>query len=320
VSEVGRESDTRRRFFGQPRLDVALAALASRQHGVLVLNQLISLGLSARAVQHRATCGRLHRVHHGVYSLAPPELLGREGRWMAAVLAVGPAAVLSHRKAAALHGLLSCNRPNVEVTVPGRAGRTHPGIDVHRSKTLTPADCAVVNDIRCTTVARTLLDLADVIDRRRLERAFDQAEVLEVFDLRAIQDPLARNPTRPAGREVTGVLEEHYIGSTPTESQIEEGFLALCRRFGLPQPEVQRWLILPDGGPAIRADFLWREQRVVVETDGDRYHGTAQRLRRDARKDQRLTVYGFKPIRTGWRQIFYRPAELASTLRALLFR
>lgn len=238
---------------------------------------------------------------------------------MAAVLAAGPGAVLSHRKAAALHGLLSCHRANVEVTVPGRLGRTHPGIDVHRSKTLTGDDCTVVNNIPCTTVARTLLDLADVSDRRRLERAFDQAEVLEVFDLHAIQDQLARNSTRSAACKATAVLEEHYIGSTPAESELEEGFLALCRTFGLPQPEVQQWLSLPDGGPPIRADFLWREQRVVVETDGEKYHGTAQRSRKDARNDQRLTVHGFRPIRTGWRQIFYRPAELDATLRGLLF-
>ncbi len=87
----------------------------------------------------------------------------------------------------------------------------------------------------------------------------------------------------------------------------------------MPEPELQQWLVLPDGGPPIRADFLWRKQRVVVETDGDKYHRTAQRLRNDARRDQRLTVHGFKPIRTGWRQIFYRPAELEATARALLF-
>jgi predicted transcriptional regulator of viral defense system len=319
VSEAGRETLTQRPFLDQPRWDGAIAELATEQHGVIALNQLRDIGLATATVRHRARRGRLHRIHRGVYSVAPQNLLARKGHWMAAVLAAGPGAVLSHRKAAALHGLLNCNRANVEVTVSGRAPRTHPGIDIHRSKTLIAADCALVNNIPCTTVARTLLDLADVIDRRRLERAFDQAEVEEVLDMRAIDDQLRRNPSRPAASKVRALLEEHYIGSTPTESEIEEGFLALCRRFGLPQPEVQQWLYLPDGGPPIRADFLWREQRVVVETDGDKYHGTAQRSRRDARKDQRLTVHGFRPIRTGWRQIFYRPAELGATLKVLLF-
>jgi hypothetical protein len=114
------------------------------------------------------------------------------------------------------------------------------------------------------------------------------------------------------------VLEEHYIGSTPTESELEEGFLALCRRAGLPLPEVQQWLILPDGGPPIRADFLWREQRLVVEVDGMKYHGTQQATKHDARRDQRLIVHGYRPIRTGWRQVFFYPEELEATLRALV--
>jgi hypothetical protein len=116
-----------------------------------------------------------------------------------------------------------------------------------------------------------------VVDRRRLERAFDQAEVLEVFDLRAIQDQLVRNPTRPAARKVASVLEEHYVGSTPTESQIEEGFLALCRRFRLPLPEVQQWLLLADGGPPVRADFLWRDSaswsRPTATSSTERHSG-----------------------------------------------
>jgi hypothetical protein len=299
-------------------LDGAIAALATRQQGAFTLDQLTDLGLSPRAVQHRAARGSLHRVYRGVYSLAPPKLLTREGWWMAAVLAAGPGAVLSHRNAAVLHGLLSSNRAKVEVTVASRTARIHPGIDLRRSTTLIEADITVVNNIPCTTVARTLFDLADVIDRRRHERAFDQAEVEEVLDMRAIEDQLRRNPTRPAAGMVRRLLEEHYIGSTPTESEIEEGFLSLCRRFRLPQPEVQQWLHLPDGGSPIRVDFLWRQEGVVVETDGEKYHGTRQALRRDARKDQRLIVHGFKPIRTGWRQIFRRPAELAATIKALL--
>jgi hypothetical protein len=237
---------------------------------------------------------------------------------MAAALAAGPEAFISHRTGAALHEMLSTARANIDVTVAGRSNRARSGIDIHRSTTLTEADITVVNNIPCTTIARTLLDLAGVIDSRRLERAFDQAEILQVLDMRAIEDQLDRNATRPAARKVRALLKEHYIGSTPTESELEEGFLALCRRAGLPEPEVQQWLCLPDGGPPIRVDFLWPEQRVVVETDGDKYHRTRQAVRRDARKDQRLTVHGFKPMRTGWRQIFRRPKELEATLRRIV--
>ncbi|MBV9167471.1 MAG: type IV toxin-antitoxin system AbiEi family antitoxin domain-containing protein [Solirubrobacterales bacterium] len=318
MAEAGRISDNICRSFAQPAFDAAIACLAARQHGVVGLNQLCELGLSARAIQHRARVGRLHRIYPGVYSLVPASLLKREGRWMAAALAGGPGAVVSHRTAAALNELMRTERTKIDVTILGRTGRKHPGLDIHRSTTLTAADTTNVNGIPCTTVARTLFDLGEVIDGRRLERAFDQAEILEILDMRAIEDQVCRNATRPAAQRVKRVLEAHYIGSTPTESEIEEAFLALCRRARLPQPEVQQWLHLPDGGPPIRADFLWRHQRVVVETDGDRYHGTHQAARRDARRDQRLTVHRFKPIRTGWRQIFYRPAELEATLRALV--
>ncbi len=318
MAEAGRKTRPYGPFFSQPSADAAVAELAARQHGVFTLTQLCELGVSTNAVRKRSARGRLHRVHAGVYSIAPTRLLTREGWWMAAVLAAGPGAVLSHRKAATLHGLLTCNRTNIEVTVPGRVIRARSGIDFHRSTTLTDVDRTVVNDIPCTTVARTLLDLGEVVPRRRLERAFDQAEIEGLLDMRAIEDQLRRNPTRPGAHHVRALLAEHYVGSTATESEIEEAFLALCRRARLPKPQVQHWLILPDGGPPIRADFYWPEQRVVVETDGEKYHGTRQATRRDARKDQRLIAHGFKPLRTGARQILYRPAELEATLRSLL--
>ncbi len=173
------------------------------------LEHLDALGLTGAAVRHRARTARLHRVHRGVYSLVPPKLLTREGRYLAAVLACGPGAVLSHRSAAALHGLRDWGHTMIEVTVPGRSNRHHDGILVHRSTTLTDKDVTVENRIPCTTVARTQLDLAEVVTRRQLERAFDQAEVMEVFDVRALNDQIERNPTRPAAKIVRSVLEEH---------------------------------------------------------------------------------------------------------------
>lgn len=237
---------------------------------------------------------------------------------MAAALAIGPEAVVSHRTAALLHGLMDYNGSKTEVTIPGCHSRRRGQLVIHSSTNITPADITLEDNIPCTSVARTLLDLADVLGRRRLERAFDQADVMGAFDLLAIEDQIERNATRPAARKVTALLDEHYIGSTPTESELEEAFLALCGRIDVPPPEVQQWIVLPDGGEPIRADFLWREQRVVVETDGDRYHRTPQRRSADRRKDQRLIVHGFTPVRTDARQIFYRPAELEATLAALV--
>lgn len=235
-----------------------MAALGLGQHAVFRLDQLRELGFTAGATRKRAAGRRLHRIHGSVYSLVPRALLTRNGRFMAAVLACGPGAVLSHRSAAALLGLRSGGWTKIEVTVPGRGKRRHAGIAVHRSTTLAPADAVVLDGIPCTTVARTLFDLAEVVPRRQTERTFDEADALEVFDLRAIEDQLARNPTRPGVRVVRGILKEHYIGSTLTRSEVEEAMLALCRAGGLPAPQVNAWLDLGDGGLMIQPDFMWR--------------------------------------------------------------
>jgi hypothetical protein len=320
VAEGGRKTTPARTFSSRPRVDVDLAALAAPRHAVFSLDELCELGLSASAVRRRAAAGRLHRRFWGVYSLVPLPLLTRKGHWRAAVLACGEGAALSHVTTGDLHGLRPTDARHIHVTVPRGVKRAHDGIKVHRSSTLTEADVTVVENIRCTTVARTQLDVAEMISRRALERVFDQSEILGLFDLGAIEDQLKRNPTRPGAAKVKAVLEEHYIGSTITESGLEEAFFALCRRIDVPQPQTQQWLTLPDGGPAIRADFLWREQRVVVEVDGRKFHGTRQAGARDTRKDQRLTIFGWRPIRTDARQIHRRPRELETTLLALVRR
>ncbi len=168
------------------------------------LAQCAAIGPGARAVQKRAASGHLFRVYRAVYSLAPPQLLSRDGRFMAAVLACGPGAVLSHRSAAALHELRPTERSGIDVTVPGRSARRHPGIDVHRSTTLTPADVTLVSNIPVTTIARTILDLTGVVPERQAERVLDQAEILEGLDphlVRArdrVPDALPRRRGAPA--------------------------------------------------------------------------------------------------------------------------
>ena len=314
----GRESEPTGRFFDQVGLDEAIARLATNQHAVLSLEQLRELGLSARAVQKRAAASSLHRIFRGVYSLVPRPLLTREGYWMAAVLACGDGAVLSHRTAADLLGLRPTNRAKIEVTVPCRSGRRHKGIEIHRSVTLSPADITTERGIPCTTIARTTLDLASVSPRRVVERSLDQADAMQVFDLLALNDQLARNPRHPGAPLLRSVLSEHYIGSTPTESELEEAFLTLTRRLGLPDPTLQRWIDLGDGGPMIRGDFVWYEERVIVETDGHRYHGTRQARERDPLRDQRAMLAGWRPVRTTWRQVMRRPRELEPVLLELV--
>ena len=318
MAEAWRETQPTGTFLAKPPFDEALAALGGLQHAVFDLDQLRDLGMGAAGVRKRAAAGRLHRVYHAVYSLVPPHLLAREGRWMAAVLACGPGAVLSHRSAAALHGLRPSGGVRIDVTVPTSSHRHHPGIALHRSTTLRPSDTTRENNIPCTTVARTQLDLAEVIGQRRVERALDQAEALEVFDLRALDDQLELNPTRPGAARLRHVLGEHYAGSTPTWSEFEERFLAFARTAGLPQPEVNFWIVLPDGEPAIRADFAWPAQRVVVETDGRDTHDTRQAFERDRRKDLRLARANWRPMRVTWLRLKAEPALIEGTARALL--
>ncbi len=313
MPKAGRENEPCGRF-----LDQALGELALTQHGPFGLDQLRELGLTSRAVQKRAATGRLHRIHHAVYSLIPRELLKRDGLYMAAVLACGPDAVLSHRSAARLHELRDYGYWKIEVTVPARSGRAHEGVRVHRSTSLTEADVTVVENIPVTSVARTLLDLGDVLTPRQLERAFDQAEIAETLDLKAINDQLARNPTRPAAKKARAVLATHYIGQTPTWNENEELLLSITRSLNLPDPDTNQFIVLEDGGPPLRVDFVWRDRRVIVEADSDKWHSSRQRMEIDRRRDQRLTAAGWTVIRTTWRQMKFRPYELRETLLKLL--
>jgi hypothetical protein len=298
-------------------VDAAIAALGARQDAVFHLEQLLGLGLTAQAVYQRAAAGRLHRIYRCVYALVPASLLTRNGRYLAAVLACGPGALLSHRSAAMLHELRQTAAAKIDVTVPRRSARTHKGIALHRSITLVPADATVVDHVPATSVARTLFDLAEILARRPVERAFDQAEYLQLLDLRAIEDQLRRNPTRRGAKVIRAILEEHYIGSTLTDSEVEEAMLVLSRAVGLPPPEVNKWLDLQDGEPMIKPDFLWRQQRLIVEVDGS-HHRTRQRYESDRRRDQRATVAGFIVVRTTHGQIKRRPGELHATVAALL--
>jgi hypothetical protein len=299
--------------------DAEIARLADRQHGVVSLVQLIAFGLSASAVRSRVGAGRLHPVHRSVYAVGRRRLTAR-GIWMAAVLACGEGARLSHRSAAALQGLRPDNRPVSDVTVPRGSARSRPGIHVHRSATLTDADATTCDGIPCTSVARTLLDLAEVVDRRGLERAIEQAEIQRVFDLRAVEDVLARAHGRQGGRRRGAALLRAVLADlgepTLTASELEERFLAICRDAGLPTPEVNAWLDIDDE-PAIKADFLWRRERLVVETDGFGSHGTRQAFERDRRRDQRLRLAGYAPVRFTRRQIVREPERVGRTTAAL---
>ena len=167
----------------------------------------------------------------------------------------------------------------------------------------------------CTTVARTLLNLAEVVDRRELERACEQAEVLRVLDARALECVLARTPGGHGAQALWEILAD-YPGDSLTPSELERRFLALCAAAGITRPRVNAWLDLDGGG--VEADFLWEAQRLIAETDGHRIHGTRRAFERDRRRDQRLAVAGWRVVRFTWRQVTLDPDEVARTIAGML--
>jgi hypothetical protein len=183
---------------------------------------------------------------------------------------------------------------------------------------LTAAEITTCEGIPCTAVARTLLDLSELLAHREVERAIGQAEVTRLFDLRAVEDVLGRaNGHRGAGalRSVLADLGEPAL----TASDTEERFLALCRAASLPQPEVNVWLTLDDGTP-IKVDFLWRREGLAIETDAFGTHGGRQAFESDRFRDQRLRLAGFEPLRFTRRQIFREPAWVQATVATLYAR
>jgi hypothetical protein len=287
----------------EPPFDGRLAALAARQHGVVGHGQLVELGLSSSAIGMWAKRGRLLRVHRGVYAVGHMALT-RNGRFMAAVLACGDGAALSHFSAAVLWGILEDRGQRIHVTVEGN--RVCRGVIVHRSPL--EGDRVRRAGIVVTTVGRTLVDLADVVHKRRtLERAFDEAEYLKLD-----WESAAPIHGRRGFRLLTSVLAVHEPGTTRTLSELEERFLAFCEKHGFPRPMVN------DSIEGYLCDFVWRDERVIVETDGSRAHGTERARRRDPIKDADLQIAGWRVIRIPSLRLFREPEAVREQLARLL--
>jgi very-short-patch-repair endonuclease len=274
------------------RKDAAIASVAARQHGVVSAQQLYFLEVTSSAIGDRVEAGRLHRIHRGVYAVGHPRV-SHEGRWMAAVLACGQGAVLSHRSAAELWRMLSPQSPGhdgdevpTHVTVMG-GGRSRRGVRVHRSSTLSPDDCTRRAGIPVTSPPRTLADLRRTVASGLFATAIRQAEFLHL----------------PIGER---------LRSDHTRSELEMKFLTLVRRHHLPQPEVNARL------HGFVVDFLWRSDQLVAELDGWRTHGTRSAFEADRTRDNRLRVLGFQVVRFTWRHVVDESEGVARTIRSLL--
>jgi very-short-patch-repair endonuclease len=271
--------------------------MARSQHGVVSRAQLARIELGRRAIDHRVSQGRLHVIHRGVYAVGHDALTQR-GRWMAAVLAGGDGAVLSHRDAAALWRLRPSARPRIEVSARSKRGR--PGLQFHEA-VLAPDEVTVHEGIPVTTVARTLFDLAAVVDARQVERAINEAEVLRLWDEVSLAGLVKRYPRRPGAGKVRAALGARRDGPTLTRSELEERFLARVRAASLPSPEVNA--TVEADGRTFEIDFLWRDQRLAVELDGRASHGTAAAFEGDRERDRILSAAGWRPARFTWRQL-----------------
>ena len=237
---------------------------------------------------------------------------------MAAVLACGSDSVLSHRSAAALWGLREDPRTSIDVTAPNRRGRIPKGIDAHRDSSLSEDDRTALRGIPCTSVARTLLDLAGIVPVWELRKAVSETEVLRLLDLGAARKLIERSRGRRGVARLRLLLEELDPATKRTRSELERRFLSMCTRAGLSRPEVN--VPLDVGDVRLEVDFLWRDARLIVEADSHRYHGTMSAFERDRRRDQRLEAVGWQVVRCTWQQVIREPADLAKTLRILLAR
>jgi predicted transcriptional regulator of viral defense system len=239
-----------------------VAEVAAAQYGVVSFAQVRAVGLGRGAVEKAVRGERLIRLHTGVYAVGH-RVLRVEGHRLAAVLACGDRAVLSHRSAAAHWGLLPTARAVVDVTTP-RTRRRVPGIDLHRSRSLDARDTTTHQGIPITTVSRTLLDLAATIHASRLETALAQAERLQLYDLRAITDVLQR----ANGHRGKATLAQATAGEPKlTRSELEQRFLALVRKAGLPEP-LSNHVLADLDHQRHEVDFYFPTENLVVETDG----------------------------------------------------
>jgi predicted transcriptional regulator of viral defense system len=294
------------------RPDAAIAALATRQHGVVARRQLVEIGLGRGAIARRLEAGRLHLLHRGVYAVGHRRLT-REASWMAATL-VAEDAVLSHRSAAGLWGIWRGERARVEITLP-RWIRARTGLQIHEAH-LAHDEVTSHRGIPVTSPARTLLDLAAVLGPQQLERAATEAEIQRLGSAVTLDALVRRHAGRPGTAALRKLLQRRAIGRNVTRRELELRFLAFLDAHGLPRPRVNATLDLPPRPREV--DCLWPDGRLVAELDGFATHGTRAAFEDDRARDRALQVAGYRVIRVTWRHLTEDGPVLAAQVRALL--
>jgi very-short-patch-repair endonuclease len=290
-----------------------LAALAAKQQGVVAHWQLRKLGYSSGEIKGLVHRGHLHRLYRGVYAVGHRRLSVR-GRWMAAVLAGGPNAVLSHRAAVALWELRPTPSGPIDVTVGRRTRKGHPGLRIHNVRNLLPDDRTNVDGIPVTSVHRTLLDFAEVARYQQLRLALDAAERRDLLDGRKLEQLYARAHGRHGLKPLKAAVAELRGPAPRTQSELERRFLALIRDAGLPEPQAN---VLVEG---FLVDLWWPESRLVVELDGYAYHKDRRTFENDRFRDTKLQLASCMSIRVTQARLANEPHELLSDVSRGLAR
>jgi hypothetical protein len=280
--------------------------LARVQHGVLTRGDLLALGFSAKGIKHRVASGRLHPIAYGVYAVGRRELTPH-GRWMAAVLACGDGAVLSHRSAAELWGIGYEEGGRIDVTIRRRSRLGRRGVKVHARASLASRSLTRRHRIPVTDPVQTLIDLATELQPLGLERAVNEADKFDLVDPETLRRALDGHRGEPGVKKLATLLDRHTFRLS--DSDLEIYFRPLALAAGLPLPLTKHWVL------DYEVDFWFPDHDLVVETDGLRYHRTPSQQARAARRDQTHTAAGLRVLRfTHW-QIAHAPDEVTGVLR-----
>jgi very-short-patch-repair endonuclease len=295
------------------RVDVSINRLARERHGVVGLRELRAAAVSDEAIRTRLEDGRLHRLDRGVFAVGPG-LVPRRGWWRAATLAGGERAMLSRLHAAALRDLVKPPSGPINVLVPDRWLPDRKGLRFHSVARLAPFECDEIDGIPVTSLARTLLDSATVVDDLALRRMYERAERLQILDVAKVDTLVAyRFGHRGAGR-LRALRDYDPTVAADAVSELERLYLDLLRDAGIPTPQVN---VLVDGH---LVDCYWPEADLVVELDSYEHHGDREAFERDRAKVADLRRAGHEAVQFTYRQVTARPRWVVATTRELLSR
>jgi elongation factor P len=307
-SRVGRHIDDQL----DTQTDRAVANVAARQIGVVTTDDLRGCGVSKDGAHDRARAGTLHRRHRGVYVVGHANATV-DACWLAGVKACGPRAVLSAFAAAALHGYVTWDFREPDVTVASQGTRVRPGLRVHRTNRLDPRDITTVRGIPVTTPARTIVDLAGQATERELKQAVRRAQALHDLEIRDILAALDRAGRRRGATTLRRLLA---ADPAPTRTVLEDVVLDLILAGGLAPPDVNTPMYLE--GQKVVPDFRWPAHRAIVEADGGPWHDRPLARRADAERQALLEQHGERVIRVTWEQAITKPAQTLARIQAAL--